>query len=166
MKFDILNSIEEIELSKEQINLSEEECSKFNISIKRGTYTNLHRFLKYFGACIFKRMDISHFSEVFSARTTGLYSDYRFFHLFINLMKIKPKVIFEFGAGASTVFMAEMLKYLDEKYSIHGKIMSFEQNPKYYDLIQNHFPDEFREYAEIFLKPVKYKKYQDYRGLP
>ena len=49
MKYDILNSIEEIELSKEEINPFEEECRKFNLSIKRGTYTNFHRFLKYFG---------------------------------------------------------------------------------------------------------------------
>ena len=40
-----------------------------------------------------------------------------------------------------------------------------ETEEKYYDLVQSNFPEELREYAEIKLAPVQYKRYGDFRGL-
>tara|TARA_Y100000310_G_scaffold342558_1_gene446304 strand:+ start:367 stop:1134 length:768 start_codon:yes stop_codon:yes gene_type:complete len=169
MKYDILTTKQEIELSKEEINQAEEKCSKFNFSTirtKQNFYNKcFYKILRVIAPVIFNIKNISHHSKVLSERTTGHYSEYRFFHLFKRIIQIQPKLIVEYGSGASTVFIAEILRYIENTKQKAGKIISFEQSEKYYDLVQANFPDELREYVEINLVPVQYKRYGNYRGL-
>jgi len=177
-------------LSKEEINEKEQKCKEFNLSIPRGNKAGLlhlyfHNILFYYQAIIFNRLNIGHHAKVLSERTTGLYSAYRFFHIFKNMIRLNPKIIHEYGCGASTAFIAETLRFMDHgknerlmKYLFgvslsslqlnrgeKRKLISFEQDPKYYDLVQSNFPEELREYVEIKLCTMKYNKYGDYRGL-
>ena len=169
MKYDVLTTKQEIELSKEKMNASEKQCKKFNVSTRRGIESiydsYFHKFLRRIAPVIFHLKNISHHSKVLSEKTTGYYSQYRFFHLFKRIIQIQPKLIVEYGSGASTAFIAEVLRYMKNTDQEVGKIISFEQSEKYYDLVQSNFPEELREYAEIKLAPVQYKRYGDFRGL-
>jgi len=68
-------------------------------------------------------------------------------------------LVYEFGAGVSTVLIAQMIK------SYGGKLISFEQSPKYYDQVQQNFPEELKDTAEIKLCPVRLDWFGDYRGI-
>ena len=196
MKYDILNSKEEIALCNERINEKEKQCKEFSLSIRRGRktdllYNNFHKYLSLYRAMIFDRYNIGQHAKVLSERTTGMYSGYRFYHIFKHMIRLNPKTVYEYGCGSSTAFIGEVLRFIDYEKSerlkkkqtiwdkLFGisryflkpkrgekrKLISFEQNPKYYDLVQSNFPEELRKYVEIKLVPLKYKKYGDYRGL-
>ncbi len=190
MKYNILNSKEEIELNNEKINEKEQKCIDFRLSIPSGRKAGLlhmsfHQLLSLYSSIIFDKLNIGHHAKVLSERTTGMYSRYRFYHIFKHMIRLNPTTVYEYGSGASTVFIAEILRFLDhgmneklikklfgvslaslkEKTDEKRKLISFEQNPQWYDLVQNNFPEELKEYVEIKLVPLKYKKYGDYRGL-
>jgi len=121
--------------------------------------------MPYYAMIEFGRKNIGHHGKVFSENTTGLWSYYRFFHLFKILRRIKPQNVLEFGGGASTVFIAEVLRLNEKDYNIKGKCISFEQSEKYYNLLIKNFPDELIDFAEIKLRPVRLKWYGAYRGI-
>ena len=52
---------------------------------------------------------------------------------------IKPQNILEFGGGASTVFIAEVLRLNERDYNIKGKCISFENSEKYYNSLMENF---------------------------
>ena len=64
----------------------------------------------------------------------------------LNNEKINEKLIKKrFG-----VSLASLKEKTDEK----RKLISFEQNPEWYYLVQNNFPEELKEYVEIKLLPL------------
>ena len=190
INYDVLNTLEEIELCSLEFNEQELECRDFNFSIPKGKKAGLlhlcfHQLLATYRSIIFDRFNIGQHAKVLSERTTGMYSGYRFYHIFKHMIRLNPYFVHEYGCGASTAFIAEVLRFLDHgknerllkylfgtklsslrlKNNKHRKLISFEQNPKYYDLVQKNFPEELRKYVEIKLLPLKYKRYGNYRGL-
>ena len=86
-------------------------------------------------------------------------------HLHLLCTKLKPKIVLEFGLGASTILIAETLRAIYHRFGKRGKVISFEQSPDYYDLFMTHFPDELSEYVEPNLKRVGLKWFGNYRGI-
>ena len=125
-----------------------------------------HKINRRLSKWIFRYRDIGSVSLDFSKKVTGMYSQYRFLHLYRLIKRIKPKIVFEYGSGASTVFIAECLRLNDYLYGIKGKLISFEQSEKWSELIANNFPHELLEYVELNLKHVRLENFsQKYRGL-
>ena len=48
---------------------------------------------------------------------------------------------------------------------LKAKVVSYEQSEHFYDLLQENFPNELREYGEIILAPLQLQRFGDYRGL-
>jgi len=168
MKYDVLNSKEEILLCGKEMNSKESKCKEFSYFMrKRNSYLDLtfRRILMILAPTIFNRINISQHAKVFSERTTGLYSNYRFYHIYKNISRIQPNSVLEFGSGASTIFIAELLRFMQKSSGNICKFISFEQSEKFYNLIQSNFPVELRDYCEIILSPVQYRYYGEYRGL-
>ena len=169
MIYDALTD-DEILIAKSAVTSSEEQSLAFNKNIPRGKDATLfhrlfHKFVPYYAMIEFGRKNIGHHSQIFSDRTTSLQRFDRFFHLFRILRKIKPQNVLEFGGGASTVFIAEVLRLNERDYNIKGKCISFEQSEKYYNLLMEKFPVEFNDFAEIKLCPVRLKWYNSFRGI-
>ena len=103
IKYDILTD-REILIAKQTVTSSEEQSVKFNRNIPRGKDATLfhrlfHKCMPYYAMIEFGRKNIGHHGKVFSENTTGLWSYYRFFHLFKILRRIKPQNVLEFGGG-------------------------------------------------------------------
>ena len=186
MKYDILLSEKEIELCHEQLTIEEENCvkstgliydstrwpgekcdlkAKKRIPLKNYYLKLFHKVINNISPNIFARKQVGYHAKVISERTTGMFSAYRFFHLYKHIMRIRPNSVIEYGSGASTVFIAELLRYIHRENDLKGKVVSFEQSEHYYDLLQENFPNELREYGEIILAPLQLQRFGDYRGL-
>ena len=187
MKYDILLSEKEIELCHEQLNIEEENCNKTanliydstrwpgekcdlyvrnRIPLKNYYLKLFHKFINNLSANMFARKQVGHYAKILAEKTGGnAFISYRYFHLFKNIMRLKPHSIFEFGSGVSTAFIAELLRCIQRENGVKGKVVSFEQSEYYYDLIQENFPDDLREYVEIILAPMQLQRFGDYRGL-
>jgi hypothetical protein len=186
MKYDILLSEKEIELCHEQLNIEEKNCKKITALIYDSTrwpgekcdllvkkriplknyYLKLfNKFISNISHNIFARKQVAHHAKVISERSTGMFSPYRFFHIYKHIMRIRPISVIEYGAGASTVFIAELLRYIHRENGIKGKVVSFEQSEYYCDLLKKNIPNELREYVEIILAPLQLQRFGDYRGL-
>jgi len=81
------------------------------------------------------------------------------------IRRLKPRLIYEFGAGASTALFAELLDQNYRLYGIQGHIISFEQSPQYHQQITEAFPDALRSYSTIHLCPVIYECVNDFRTI-
>ena len=186
MKYDILLSEKEIELCHEQLTIDEENCvkstgliydstrwpgEKCDLKVKKriplkNYYLRLFRsFIDNISPNFFARKHVGHHAKVVSERTTGMFSDYRFFHLYKHIMRLRPKSVIEYGSGSSTVFISELLKYIHMESGLKAKVVSYEQSEHFYDLLQENFPNELREYGEIILAPLQLQRFGDYRGL-
>ena len=109
--------------------------------------------------------DLLKITKAFSSATTNLWSQYRFFNLFTIINRIKPKIVYEFGSGVSTVLISAMLRENHRKHGMMGKLYTFEQSPKYYDMLCANLPRELLEYVDLNLVKVRLKWFGDYRGI-
>lgn len=91
--------------------------------------------------------------------------DYKVLHFTTLLRKLRPRVIYEFGAGGSTGLFAELLHENYCKYGIKGELHSFEQSEDYYNRIRQAFPKELLPYLTLHLCPTEYRLRDGYRAL-
>ena len=83
----------------------------------------------------------------------------RLVHLEKIIKKNKPKVIFEFGSGASTVWMS----YIINKHNLDCKIFSFEDNKYYLDKLSKNIDFNILKTLLFSLKKLKLFKHKDRR---
>ena len=77
---------------------------------------SIHVILTYMHNLIFKFFNVGNLARNTSKNTTNLWQHYRFVHLLYLLLVMRPKVVVEFGTGVSTIFIAEILKYHNDKF--------------------------------------------------
>lgn len=95
----------------------------------------------------------------FSDKTTKYRPGLRLVHIAHLVQRLRPRVVYEFGAGVSTVMFAQLLQ------AYGGKIISFEQSPSYYNALQGAFPEALRDSADIRLAPVRLRWFGGWRGI-
>lgn len=103
-------------------------------------------------------------AQNFAKKYSGLHLGYRFYHLYSIFLHHKPKLIYEFGSGVSTVFMANLLQASEADSGVPGKIISFEQSEEWYEKLVRTFPAELKQYVNLNLVPVRYERFGSYRG--
>lgn len=85
---------------------------------------------------------------------------------FTNLIRsLRPRVIYEFGAGGSTCLFAELLQDNHRKYGIKGELHSFEQSEDYYRRMSTAFPEDLRPYVTWHQCDTQYAWRGPYRAL-
>ena len=95
----------------------------------------------------------------------GFLSTYRLIHINKLFLTHNPKIIYEFGSGVSTVFFCYLLDLRMKKTGIKGKLISYEQDEKYYFKILKYIPENLKIYLNLNLSNLEYKKYNEYRAL-
>lgn len=114
---------------------------------------------------IFAYYQIGYLARAFSLETTNSFSNYRLLQLFYLIRKWRPQTVIDFGSGASTVFIAEILRMNQEEFGVAGKIISYEQSPQYFEWFISKFPVSLKAFAEIHLTHVKLEWFGNYRGI-
>ena len=161
---------DEISIAKEPVTAAEQRSVDFNASIPRGWSAGLLHFLQH---TIINRL--SWFTLLyrgrgksalrFSNQGIGYWSKYRYYNIYRILKRVRPQLVYEFGSGISTVLISEVLRENEREFGIKGKVVSFEQCPQYFGLLDGNFPDELRKYAEINLAQVNLDWFGEYRGI-
>ena len=155
----------ELEIANQPETPEEVQCLAFNKSIPRGKQRLFHTVVWYYSIFEFSRKELGHYAKCFSDQTTGLWSAYRFYHLYRVIRKMKPETVLEFGSGVSTVFIAEVLRLNEIDFNVKGRVISFEQSESYYDSLIKNFPESLKEFVEIKLSLVRLKWCNQYRGI-
>lgn len=75
------------------------------------------------------------------------------------MKKNKPKTIFEFGSGISTVWMS----YIINKFNLNCKIFSFENNKFYLDKLKKNLDNDILKNISFSLKELKVFKFNNRR---
>ena len=78
---------------------------------------------------------------------------------------MRPKIVVEYGMGISTIFIAEVLKYNHYKFGVKGKVQSYEQSPKFFDLFSQNVPRSLEDYISLNLEQVRLDWFDNERGL-
>ncbi|MFL2644954.1 MAG: hypothetical protein ACJ0KI_04710 [Dehalococcoidia bacterium] len=154
--YDVLSQ-EEISIAKLSSTNKEESARQYGLSFPRELPVGIRHLHFYWHKWARSRLDLQQCYEY--GRTSGVLSTLRLVQLAHIIKQKTPQVVYEFGAGVSTVLIAQMIK------SYGGKLISFEQSPKYYDQVQQNFPEELKDTAEIKLCPVRLDWFGDYRGI-
>ena len=167
--YDTLNS-SEIKIAESEITEKEKLSVEDGLNLykdQKGLDHRLfHAIIRRYAPYIFRKYSIGEKAKLFSNKTTGYFSLYRFYSLFRLITSIKPKIVFEFGSGASSVFIAECLELNKKRYGIDGRLYSFEQNEDWYNQFIKLFPKSLMSYTDLNLRKVKYEYFNNnYRGL-
>lgn len=98
------------------------------------------------------------------SNSTGLSSPgYAFLHYFIKTKQ--PRYLLECGTGISTHLIAATMKtYCYDKYQGQIKLISLENDKKWFDEAMVNYPEAYRDFLEIRLSPVDYHQYAFLRG--
>ena len=91
--------------------------------------------------------------------------DVKVLELTALVRKLKPKIIYEFGAGATTCLFAELLKENEEKFGVHGELHSFEQSENYFNRMTSSMPEPLQKYITWHQYPSVYEWNDSYRTL-
>ncbi len=82
-----------------------------------------------------------------------------------GISKTRPAWILESGTGASTLVLAAAVQKLRRTHSdYHGKIISMESVPEWFDIATANLPDTYRDVVEIVLGPREKFEMAMYRG--
>jgi hypothetical protein len=103
--------------------------------------------------------------ENFSRAMTNYWPGLRSLHLSNVIQNRKPKLVYEFGLGVSTVLIATWLRKVHRETGIAGRVVSFVQSEGYFRAAEAAFSDELCRYADLRLNPLQLKWYGAYRGL-
>ena len=101
----------------------------------------------------------------FASRTKTVLRNKKIIHLSEVFATLNPGLVYEFGAGASTVFMGYLMKRQLEMTGQSGKIIAFEQSPEYHRLLVSELPDEVSRFVEFRLCPVRLTKMGAFRAM-
>lgn len=112
-----------------------------------------------------KIMPLEKMMREFSQATTGYWPALRIWHLSQIMRASKPRIVYEFGSGVSTILIGSWLRHNAQEFGVKGKLVSFEQSPDYYKRVQRYFPDSLREWVDVHLAPVRLDWFGPYRGL-
>ena len=124
-----------------------------------------HVMITYGHSFLFKLFGVGDLAKTISKKTTNLWTAYRFFHLFLLIIKMKPKIVVEYGMGISTIFISEILRYNHRKFGVKGKVISYEQSPEYFKLFSSNVPEDLKEYISLNLEEVRLDWFENQRGL-
>lgn len=87
---------------------------------------------------------------------------YTFLHLMIR--KRKPKYILECGTGKTTMIMAQAMLENMAETGVTGKIVSMEDQKKWYDHQVSLFPEKFKDIVDLCYSPSEIYNYAFVRG--
>ncbi len=83
-----------------------------------------------------------------------------------HLLRDRPvNVVYEFGAGGSTFWLAALMARQAAKSGRKPRLVSFEQDEDYFQRIKAAMPAELQPYVEIVLSPVSVWGSAGYRAL-
>ncbi|OGJ56895.1 hypothetical protein A3H22_02775 [Candidatus Peribacteria bacterium RIFCSPLOWO2_12_FULL_55_15] len=91
--------------------------------------------------------------------------DYKVIQFTDLIRALRPRVIYEFGAGGSTCLFAELLQENHRKYGIRGALHSFEQSEDYYRRMSAAFPEDLRSYVTWHFCETRYAWRGPHRAL-
>lgn len=91
--------------------------------------------------------------------------DYKVIQFSHLIRSLRPRVIYEFGAGGSTCLFAELLQENHRKYGIRGELHTFEQSADYYRRMSTAFPEDLRSYVTWHFCETQYARRGPYRAL-
>jgi hypothetical protein len=98
----------------------------------------------------------------FSAKTKTVLRSRKVLQVSKYFANHSPELIIEFGAGASTYFVAHCLKRQYEETGLKGRIVSLEQSQVYHSLLNQYIPDELKDFCEIRLSDVQLEYVGEY----
>lgn len=167
--FDTLTE-EEIKLTKQPISLAEQEAFDFESHIARvhdyPWYKHLRRFENSRAERILKKYpDKGERLKQFVKQSETQLKGFKVIQFSKIVWGLKPKIIYEFGGGASTALFADLLHQNFLNHGIHGEIHSFEQSPDFFKRISESLPNELKPYVHIHLCPVIYENMGGYRTI-
>lgn len=120
----------------------------WGVPISIGTHIRNHQAKKYFQENSQRWETIEHVSKTIS---TGMdLCQYQLLHQYI--LKNGPKVVFEFGGGASTAVLAQAMAERAETHKESGVVYSFEDIPQYYEHTKSLIAQKHQEYCEVHLR--------------
>ena len=154
--FDTL-SVNELDIAKQGITEQENRARQYGIDFPRELPVVIRHLHFYWHRWARSRIDLQQCYEY--GKASGVLSTLRLIQLSRIIEQKKPQLVYEFGAGVSTVLIAQLLK------SYGGKLVSFEQSPQYYEQFQLNFPKELKDTADVQLVNVKLDWFGDYRGI-
>lgn len=91
--------------------------------------------------------------------------DYKVIQFTDLIRSLRPRVIYEFGAGGSTCLFAELLQENHRKYGVRGELHTFEQSEDYYRRMSTAFPEDLRSYVTWHQCDTQYAWRGPYRAL-
>lgn len=91
--------------------------------------------------------------------------DYKVIQFTDLIRSLRPRVIYEFGAGGSTCLFAELLQENHRKYGVQGELHTFEQSEDYYRRMSTTFPEDLRSYVTWHFCETQYARHGPYRAL-
>jgi hypothetical protein len=102
----------------------------------------------------------------FASQFSSLNVGYRFAHFYSLWNRSRPwSVVVEAGSGVSTVFLAELLRRQERETGTAGRILSFEQDPEWFERLGSSFPSHLRSFVDLRLAPLRYERFGQWRGL-
>lgn len=100
-------------------------------------------------------------SRAVSNDFSGLLQTPRYLHLADVIYRRRPKIIYEFGPGVSTVFMAKFASMLGLK----PEIVALEQSQFWHDKLAAALPDEVRNMIDLRKTHLAYERIGPYRSI-
>ena len=100
-----------------------------------------------------------------SPSTGCSYTDYVLLYRYVK--NHRPKEVLECGTGFSTVVIAQALKENEEAYGIRGRLVSMEENERYYQAALESMPPPLKHdpRLQIVLSPAVEDTYEFFRGV-
>ena len=129
--FDTLSTAE-IDLANATSTYKEQLASQYNKDFPRDLPAGIRHLHFYWHRLARSRINLQDAYE-FAIQYAGEISTLRLVQLSKIIKNKKPRLIYEFGAGVSTLLMAQLIK------PYGGKIVTFEQSPEYYDKFNSIF---------------------------
>lgn len=94
----------------------------------------------------------------------GFNRNYRLNHI-KKFFKKNLYKIYEFGSGASTIAIAQLLKKQFEEKGIKGKLYTYDQSDEWLNTLKAEFPKDLLSFVNFNKCEIKYYKYKDFRLL-
>ena len=102
--------------------------------------------------------------QAFTRSSPRLFAPNKYFFLKNHVHRVRPKVVFEFGCGFSTVVIARALLENHRKHGVSGVVHSFEHSAAYHASVEGAIPEQLREFIRFHVCPVRYAEFSGVRG--
>jgi len=162
---------EEIKLACEPLSQDEAKAIERKLYLrsreKKYVMKKMHSLVRYLGEFILNHSLKLYNNDLllFASQIRSPLKSYKIFLLYHYIRKLRPKVIVEYGSGSSTALISALLELNARDYGVDGSVISFEQNPDFYDPMMKYFPKSLIRRVQINISPIAYIYQDGYRQM-